>query len=154
MTDLDHASMSAVEGVSPRSAQSRFKSGRGAMEPSGPAWSPDMQTAPRGHTEPVERKTKGGVVIDQVWRPDWIWAASKCGKVIATYFAQPTSGHPLGQWVSFRSDWEREPGDFEWPLAWRPFIEGEFPRVVVDKKATYPNGKTPEYPAYLFEVKP
>lgn len=126
------------------------------VEPSlpGPQWSTDMQTAPRGHTEPQERKTKDGVVIDQVWRPDVIWAASKCGKVIKTYFLQPTRDHKLGYWCFFRSDWQREPGDFEQPLAWRPFIEGEFPSHIdpITKTRVYPNGKGPEFPAMVLGV--
>jgi hypothetical protein len=67
------------------------------------------------------------VATDQVWHPDYIWAASKCGKVIKTFFCQPTEWNPLGRWESFRSDSGREPGDFEVPLAWRPFIKGECP---------------------------
>ncbi len=106
---------------------------------SAPIWSTHMTTAPCGHTEPQERKTKDGVVIDHVWRPDFIWAASKCGKVISTWWMRDES-----RWCFFANG--------EQPLAWRPFIDGEFPKVGAGKDATWPNGKTPAYPAELVGV--
>ena len=101
-----------------------------------PDWSTDINAAPRGHTTTQERKTKDGVAITTIHVNDVVWAASKCGSVIRTYWVPSRKA-----WCSF--------GDNETPLAWRPFVEGEFPKVMVDKEPTWPNGRAPTFPKHL-----
>jgi len=76
-------------------------------------WNFDLTQAPRGKTVTRSVKTKDGVkdVTDIV--PERVWLASKCGKVIPSY------------WVESRKNWagfQDAP-----PVAWQPYLVPEHP---------------------------
>lgn len=84
------------------------------------SWNFDINTAPRGKkitsTRHVGKNTHE--ITDFV--PDVIWAATKCGKVIRTYWI-PENGKTPGRWSGLATG--------ESPLAWQPFVTPEFPVI-------------------------
>jgi hypothetical protein len=108
-----------------------------------PTWSTDISAAPRGKRVTVRKIGKAGKVNASTrMERELVWLASKCGKVILSEWLWPKQdGQTMtkARWMMLGMD--------EQPLAWRPFIEGEFPKVMVGKEPTWPNGKGPEYPA-------
>lgn len=91
-------------------------------------WNFDMSTAPKGKmvTSIVSAgKDKDGnpktrEVTEHV--PDYIWAASACGKVIKSCW-QPANKFHDGHFLSFASDPKYGSG----PIAWQPFIVPRHP---------------------------
>jgi len=79
-------------------------------------WNRDMSTAPRGKTVWTHRKTKTSAgIIDkpvQEFEPTILWLATKCGKVLKSYFI-PATERQDGRWSGF--------GTNEAPIAWQPY---------------------------------
>lgn len=120
------------------------------------SWSTDISAAPRGKRVTVRKIGKNGKVHAQtVTEHEPVWLATKCGVVTKAHWLWPRK---LGQYGTQMSAarWNMLSAN-EKPLAWRPFIEGEFPRIVTkgeDGKdvITYPNGAGPEYPHMILGV--
>jgi hypothetical protein len=115
-----------------------------------PAWSTDISAAPRGKRVTVRKIGKDGK-INASTRMDreQVWLASKCGKVILSEWLWPKQdGQTMtkARWLMFCAG--------SVPLAWRPFIEGEFPSHIDPdtKTRAYPKGKGPEFPAMILGV--
>jgi hypothetical protein len=114
-------------------------------------WSTDIAAAPRGRLVTSKRTGKdGNVITTKRIEREPVWLASKCGKVILSEWLWPDKIGEYGTAMT-RARWSMF-GETEKPLAWRPFVDGEFPRVMVDKKATYPNGIWPDFPAMVLGV--
>jgi hypothetical protein len=99
-------------------------------------WNFNISEAPRGKTVLVEqfRKTADGVKLANVetFIPDFIWAASNCGKVIKSYWV-PANNHHNGYFAGFPS----EPKYGSDPIAWQPFVIPSHPTPTepVERKA-------------------
>lgn len=114
-------------------------------------WSTDIAAAPRGRKVRVSKVVKGKTQTTSTHEREFVWLATKCGQVIRSEWLWPRK---VGQSErATKARWSML-GANEQPLAWRPFIDGEFP-VVVDpttKERSYPNGTGPEYPAMVLGV--
>lgn len=111
------------------------------------SWSTDIAAAPRGRrvktSKVINGKTHTSVTIER----EPVWLATKCGRVVLSHWLWPRQdGETMtkARWLMLGMD--------EQPLAWRPFTEGEFPKVIIGKEPTWPNGKTPEFPAMILGV--
>lgn len=75
-------------------------------------WNFDISQAPRGRMVDQEVKNaaqcKAGITTVRVYEPDIILAASKCGKVMKSYFIPKEN-----RWCMFASG--------ELPIAWMPY---------------------------------
>ena len=112
-------------------------------------WSTDISAAPRGKrvktSKVINGKTHTSVVIER----EPVWLATKCGKVILSYWlwTREVGGKMTkARWIMLSENKQ--------PLAWYPFTEGEFPFTVdpSTKARTYLNGKGPAFPAMLLGV--
>ncbi|NTG73264.1 hypothetical protein G6M02_07965 [Agrobacterium rhizogenes] len=81
------------------------------------SWNHDISQAPRGHMTTVMRntKTKDGVVRIPVeeFEPDHVWLATKCGKVVKSYWIPATEKNE-GRWVGLATKEE--------PVAWQAYV--------------------------------
>ena len=115
-------------------------------------WSTDISAAPRGRRVKVSKVIKGKTHTTVTIEREPVWLATKSGQVILAWWLWPEKagdGMTKARWCML--------GTNEQPLAWRPFVEGEFPRIVTKVKGSadlveYPNGKRPEYPAMILGV--
>lgn len=115
-------------------------------------WSTDIAAAPRGRKVRVSKVVKGKTHTTVSMEREPVWLATKCGKVIRSEWLWPRKVGQYGTRMT-KARWSMI-GANEQPLAWRPFIKGEFP-VMVDpktKERSYPNGTGPEYPAMILGV--
>lgn len=93
-------------------------------------WNFDISQAPLGKivtkTVAAGRDADGNpktkLVEERV--PDFIWAASNCGKVLKSYWL-PATKHHNGFWEGFPSNPKYGSG----PVAWQPFVVPEHPSV-------------------------
>ena len=116
------------------------------------SWSTDIAAAPRGRRVKVSKVINGKTHTSVSIEREPVWLATKCGRVVLSHWLWPRQdGETMtkARWIMLGMD--------EQPLAWRPFIEGEFPKVVTKVKGSadlveYPNGKTPEFPAMILGV--
>lgn len=82
-------------------------------------WNRDISKAPRGTYEVQSRRLKnGGEAIHEVFRPQYVWLASKCGKVTLSSWLPPEvspGGNPMkgGRRWEFFAHGEK-------PVAWMP----------------------------------
>ena len=81
-------------------------------------WSHDISAAPRGKMVHSTRTVGDRVHEISDFVPDHIWAASKCGKVIKSYWIPPV-GKAAGRWSGFATG--------EAPIAWQRFVVPEHP---------------------------
>lgn len=111
-----------------------------------PIWSTDIAAAPKGRKVTVKKIVGDKTHSQTRMEGEQVWLASKCGRVILSRWLWPAWDRGRGRWECLGTD--------EKPLAWRPFIEGEFPAIFdkTTKEWSYPNGKTPDYPAQLVGV--
>mgnify|MGYP000995851210 CR=1 FL=1 len=77
-------------------------------------WSADISTAPRGHIE----KRKVGKHLVKVFEAEPVILASKCGKVMKSYWCPPVENDPhdkqqQGRWHGMHYG--------EKPVAWQPW---------------------------------
>jgi hypothetical protein len=91
------------------------------------AWNFNISEAPLGRMESTEmfRKQPDGnikVSTAETFAPDWIWAASKCGKVLKTHWL-PETDKRKGRWNSFNEG--------EQPVAWQHFVVPVHPHFSV-----------------------
>lgn len=115
-------------------------------------WSTDISAAPRGKrvktSKVVNGKTHTSVTVER----ETVWLATKCGRVIKSHWLWPVKageGMTKARWMML--------GMTEQPLAWCPFVEGEFPRIVIKvsgsaDRVEYPKGRGPEYPRMVLGV--
>lgn len=96
-------------------------------------WSHDISKAPRGKMIPQEqqRRVSDGstkfVIVEQ-FVPDFIWAATKCGKVLKSYWLPVESKYrPVGRWSGLAAGEE--------PVAWQPFVVPAHPALAVEGEA-------------------
>lgn len=75
-------------------------------------WSHDLTTAPRGKMEMATRKVGKNVHEVTDFVPDVLLLATKCGKVIRSYWI-PESGKSPGRWSGLATGEE--------PVAWAPW---------------------------------
>lgn len=103
-------------------------------------WRTDIENAPKGRRVTVQKIVDGKKRAHVTMERQKVWLASKCGKVILSYWVWPERAGGVGRWCMF--------GGTEQPVAWREFVEGEFPCLVHSetKKREYPNGPAPAYP--------
>ena len=116
------------------------------------SWSTDISAAPRGKcvktSKIVGGKTRTSVSVER----EPVWLASKCGKVILSYWlwtSEVCGKTTKARWIMLSEN--------EQPLAWYPFTEGEFPGVVTKspdgkRHIIFPNGEGPAFPAMLLRV--
>jgi hypothetical protein len=83
-------------------------------------WSFDVAAAPRGKTFKRNRIVKDKVQEVDEFVPDYLWVATKCGKVNKSYFI-PQAGKVPARWSGLATG--------EDPVAWCEFIIPEFPSV-------------------------
>ena len=113
-------------------------------------WSLDIAAAPRGRRVKTSKVIKGRTHTSVSIEREPVWLATKCGRVILSHWHWPASGGTdRARWLMLGAE--------EKPLAWRLFVEGEFPKVATKVKGSadlveYPNGKGPEYPAMILGV--
>ena len=105
-------------------------------------WLRDIAKAPRGKWRVEARRTKKGEAIHEVFEPAYVWLASDCGIVTKSYWIHDapskTEKRQPERWCMFCTGQK--------PVAWRPYIDGEFDRVeVVNGREMVRRGK-PEYP--------
>lgn len=75
-------------------------------------WNFDITQAPKGEFVSVTRIVKGKEVVSRDYRHVKIIAATKCGKVLTTYWL-PQDGQDGGRW-NFHAKGEQ-------PIAWMPY---------------------------------
>ena len=84
------------------------------------AWNHDISKAPRGHYDLQSRKVKDGKeAIHEIFRPQYIWLASKCGIVTLSRWIPPEVS-PGGKPMKGGRRWEFFSRN-EQPIAWHPF---------------------------------
>jgi hypothetical protein len=83
-------------------------------------WDFDITAAPCGKTVHSERKVGDRIHQISDFVPDYIWAATGCGKVIKSYWIPPV-GKNAGRWSGFANG--------EQPIAWQHFVVPEHPSV-------------------------
>lgn len=81
-------------------------------------WNHDITAAPRGKTVHSERKVGDRTHQISDFVPYYIWAATKCGKVLKSYWVPP-AGKNAGRWSGF--------ANAETPIAWQHFVVPEHP---------------------------
>ncbi|WP_425902490.1 hypothetical protein [Agrobacterium radiobacter] len=81
-------------------------------------WNHDLSQAPRGKMVHSTRTVGDRVHAISDFVADHIWAASKCGKVIKSYWIPPV-GKAAGRWSGFATG--------EAPIAWQRFVVPEHP---------------------------
>ena len=118
-----------------------------------PSWSTDLSAAPRGKRVTVRKITKTGKInaSTRIER-ELVWLASQCGRVVLSDWLWPKKIGEYGTAMT-KARWNMF-GETEKPLAWRPFIEDEYPSHIdpIQKKRVYPNGVGPEFPAMVLGV--
>lgn len=91
------------------------------------AWSFDIASAPRGRTIRVDRaimRSDGKYIEEREgFVPDVVWLASKCGKVIRSYWI-PETERASGRWSGLATKEE--------PIAWHPYFIPEHPGAAPD----------------------
>lgn len=86
-------------------------------------WSFDITTAPRGRTVTHERRVGDNIHEIRDFVPDFVWLASKCGKVVLSYWI-PEAGKNPGRWSGLATG--------EQPVAWQPYVVPAHPNAVSD----------------------
>jgi hypothetical protein len=81
-------------------------------------WNSDLSTAPRGKTVTHERRVGDKIHEIRDFVPDFVWLATKCGKVLRSYWI-PENGKNPGRWAGLATG--------EQPLAWQPYNVPEHP---------------------------
>lgn len=81
-------------------------------------WNHDISAAPRGKMVHSTRTVGDRVHEISDFVPDHIWAASKCGKVIKSYWIPPV-GKADGRWSGFANG--------EQPIAWQHYVVPDHP---------------------------
>lgn len=114
-------------------------------------WSTDISEAPRGKRVKTSKMVNGNKRTSTSTEIERVWLATKCGKVIQSYWVWPVEiagKMTAGRWIMLGAI---EP---EQPLAWYPFTEGEFPYTVdpSTKARTYIRGRGPEFPSMILGV--
>ncbi|NTB01608.1 hypothetical protein [Agrobacterium tumefaciens] len=89
-------------------------------------WNHDLSQAPRGKMVHSTRTVGDRVHEISDFVADHIWAASKCGKVIKSYWIPPV-GKAAGRWSGFATG--------EAPIAWQRFVVPEHPFQESPRKA-------------------
>jgi hypothetical protein len=89
-----------------------------------PDWNFDISEAPRGTVQEIEQtrvySDKSVETVRELFVPNWLWLASKCGKVIKAHWI-PEKGRDGGRWLGFNKGEEA--------VAWMPFVIPEHPHV-------------------------
>lgn len=81
-------------------------------------WNTDITKAPHGRYEVRERRTAKGIAVHKPFKPEYIWAASKCGIVTLTRYLPVELPHrKKPRWEMF--------GEGEIPVAWRAIEPGD-----------------------------
>jgi hypothetical protein len=114
-------------------------------------WSTDIAAAPRGKCVTIRKIGKDGKVHAQtIIEHEPVWLASKCGKVVKSHWLWSRKFGKYSTTAMTKPRWMML-GESEKPLAWRPFVEGEYPSHIPEgsKERVYPKGKSPEYPAMV-----
>lgn len=96
-------------------------------------WNHDISKAPRGQMVPQEQQRRGAdgkvshAIVNQ-FVPDWLWLATKCGKVLKSHWL-PADGkfRPVGRWGGFNANDE--------PVAWQPFVVPVHPGLPAESEA-------------------
>jgi hypothetical protein len=79
-------------------------------------WRTDIGAAPKGRTVQEMRKVGKNMATVDVFQPDHVILASKCGKVIKSHWLPVELPHrPVGRWQMFHTGEE--------PVAWMPWPE-------------------------------
>jgi len=90
-------------------------------------WSFEISTAPKGRNITVMRtaRSKDGVTRFPVeeFEPDHVWLATKCGKVLKSYWIPETAKNE-GRWAGL--------GTKEQPVAWQLYVVPAHPNSVSD----------------------
>lgn len=95
-------------------------------------WNTDISKAPRGTYEIQSRRLKNGSeAIHEVFRPEYIWLASKCGIVTRSCWL-PQERSPAGHLMKGGRRWEFF-AKGEKPVAWRPIEAGDIYQVTDEK---------------------
>lgn len=81
-------------------------------------WNHEIDTAPRGHNVKSTRTVKGKFQEVTDFEPDHVWLATKCGKVLKSYWI-PEAGKIAARWSGLATG--------EHPVAWCPYIVPEHP---------------------------
>ncbi|WP_245582419.1 hypothetical protein [Neorhizobium lilium] len=81
-------------------------------------WNHDLTTAPHGRNETRTRTIKGETQEFTDFVPEPVWLATKCGKVVRTYWTPKTEFSPA-RWAGL--------GTNEQPVAWQAFVVPEHP---------------------------
>jgi len=95
----------------------------GSAAPAPVGWNFDITAAPRGKTVTHERRVGDSTHEIRDFVPDFIWIASKCGKVIRSYWI-PEAGKNPGRWSGLATG--------EQPIAWQPYAVPVHPNAVSD----------------------
>ncbi|TBE67457.1 hypothetical protein [Rhizobium ruizarguesonis] len=86
-------------------------------------WNSDISSAPRGTHFKRARVVKGKTQETEEFIPDHIWIATKCDKVLKSYFIPP-AGKTAGRWSGL--------ADGEQPVAWQAFIVPVHPTFILE----------------------
>lgn len=98
----------------------QLKSSSGKVFESMTGWSFDVAAAPRGKMFKRNRIVKDKVQEVEEFVPDYLWVATKCGKVNKSYFI-PQAGKVPARWSGLATGEE--------PVAWCEYIVPEYPSV-------------------------
>lgn len=87
-------------------------------------WNFDISTAPKGKMVATERQLKDDKVsVVEHFVPDPVWLATKCGKVLRSYWL-PEAGKNPARWSGLATG--------EQPVAWQPFVVPAHPWSISD----------------------
>jgi len=89
-----------------------YRAFQGGVEGSMTTFSPHISSAPRGKTETTTRKVGKNINEVTEFVPDVLLLATKCGKVIGSYWI-PENGKNPGRWSGLATGEE--------PVAWAPW---------------------------------
>lgn len=101
-------------------------------------WNTNIQEAPRGRNVTVMRNTKTRNGIERVpvneFEIDPVWLATKCGKVVRSYWIPKTDKNP-GRWGGLANG--------ELPIAWQTYVVPVHPFAAATQgEAAAPTGST------------
>lgn len=83
-------------------------------------WNHDIDAAPKGTFFKRNRIVKDKVQEVEEFIPNYVWVATKCDKVLKSYFVPPV-GKVVGRWSGLATG--------EQPVAWQTFIVPEHPHL-------------------------
>lgn len=111
------------------------------------AWSTDISKAPHGYYDVQTRRVNAEKTADHhVFRAEYVWLASKCGKVTLSSYIPDQK-----RWEFFKRG--------EQPIAWHPFDPSDTCEVFIERKVKGEIQKVPvtqyrkpDYPIELLEA--